>query len=75
MYKVGMAIAYNILPTALFYYCSQDPRSDIMRDLQLDVNGRSGSSSCNQEKAVKEENTLVHRLKLNRYDPITWNRH
>ena len=37
MYKVGMAIADNILSTALFYCCSQDLRTDIMRGLQLDV--------------------------------------
>ena len=32
-----MAIAYNILPTALFYCCRQDLRTDIIRDLQLDI--------------------------------------
>ena len=37
MYTVGMAIADNILPTVLFYCCSHDLRTNIMRDLQLDV--------------------------------------
>ena len=37
MYKIGMAITDNVLPTALFYYGNTDLRTDIMRDLWQDV--------------------------------------
>ncbi|KAJ8310667.1 hypothetical protein KUTeg_012532 [Tegillarca granosa] len=32
MYKVGMAITQGVIPTALFYCCDSDLRTDIMRD-------------------------------------------
>jgi hypothetical protein len=33
MYKVGKAIANSVIPTALFYCCDSELRTDIMRDL------------------------------------------
>ena len=65
---MGMAIADNILPTALFYCCCQDLRTDIMRDLQLDVAKMAEADllAAIKRLAVKEESTLVHCLKLNR---------
>ena len=68
MCKVGMAITDNILPTALFYCCKQDLRTDIMRDLQLDVAkiAEADLLAAIKRLAVNEERTLVHRLKLNR---------
>ena len=62
-----MTIADN-LPTALFYCCSQDLRTDIMRDLQLDVAKMAQADllAAIKRLAVKEESNLVHRLKLNR---------
>ena len=68
MYKVGMVIADNILPTALFYCCSQDLRTDIMLDLQLYVAKMAEADllAAIKRLAVKEESTVVHRLKLNR---------
>ena len=63
-----MTIADNILPTALFYCCSQNVRTDIMRDLQLGVAKMAEADllAAIKRLAVKEESTLVHRLKLNR---------
>ena len=68
MYIIGMASAYNILPTALFYCCSQDLRTDIMCDLQLDIAKMAEADLLATIKrlTIKEESTLVHRLKLNR---------
>ena len=37
MFKLGMIIANNMIPTALFQCCSQDLRMDIMRDTRADV--------------------------------------
>ncbi|KAH3786293.1 hypothetical protein DPMN_164399 [Dreissena polymorpha] len=36
-YKVGMAIMNAMIPTALFYCCDSDLRTDLMRDIQSDV--------------------------------------
>ena len=68
MYKVGMAITDNILTTALFYCCKQDLRTDIMRELQLDVAkiAEAYLLAAIKRLAVKEERTLVHRLNFNR---------
>ena len=68
MYKVGMAIADNILPTALFYCCDPDLRTDIMRDLQENVANMAEADllSAIKRLAVKDESTLVHRIKLNK---------
>lgn len=68
MYKVGMSIADNVLPTALFYCCDTDLRTNIMRDLQGDVAKMSEGDllAAIKRLAVKEESTLVHRIKLNR---------
>ena len=66
MYKVGMAIANNVLPTALFYCCDQDLRTDIMRDLRGDVGNMAEVDllAAIKRLAVKDESTLVHRIKL-----------
>ena len=67
MFKVGMCIANNMLPTALFYCCSQDLRTDIMRDTRADVSSMSEKDllAAIRRLAVKDESTLVHRMKLN----------
>ncbi|CAC5380511.1 unnamed protein product [Mytilus coruscus] len=68
MYKTGMVITDNVLPTALFYCCDTNIRTDIMRDLQGDVASMIETDLLNVIKrlAVKEESTLVQRIKLNR---------
>ncbi|XP_052760759.1 uncharacterized protein LOC128203366 [Mya arenaria] len=68
MYKVGMSIADNVLATALFYCCNSDLRTDIMRDIQGDVANMAEADLLGAIKrlAVKDESTLVHRIKLNR---------
>lgn len=68
MYKTGMAITDNVLPTALFYCCDPYLRTDIMRDLQGDVASMLETDLLKAIKrlAVKEESTLVQRIKLNR---------
>ncbi|CAG2234961.1 unnamed protein product [Mytilus edulis] len=68
MYKAGMAITDNVLPTALFYCCDTNLRTDIMRDLQGDVASMIETDLLKAIKrlAVKEESTLVQRIKLNR---------
>ena len=68
MYKVGMAITAAMVPTALFYCCDFDLRTDIMRDIQSDVSKMPEAEllSAIKRLAVKEESTLVHRMKLNR---------
>ena len=67
MYKTGMAITANVLPTALFYCCDTNLRTDIMRDLQDDVANMTEEDLLNAIKrlAVKEESTLVQRIKQN----------
>jgi hypothetical protein len=68
MYKAGMAITNAMIPTALFYCCDSDLRTDLMRDIQGDVSKMPENDLLNAIKrlAVKEESTLVHRLKMNR---------
>ena len=68
MYKVGMAITGTMIPTALFYCCSQDLRTDIMRDTSADVSTMTEKDllAAIRRLAVKEESTLVHRMKLNK---------
>ncbi|CAG2250790.1 unnamed protein product [Mytilus edulis] len=63
-----MAITDNVLPTALFYCCDTNLRTDIMRDLQGDVASMIETDLLKAIKrlAVKEESTLVQRIKLNR---------
>ena len=63
MYKTGMTITANVLPTALFYCCDTN-----IRDLQGDVANMTEEDLLNAIKrlAVKEESTLVQRIKLNR---------
>ena len=66
MYKVGMAIQPPMVSTALFHCCDDDLRTDIMRDVQDDVASMPEDDLLNAIKrlAVKEESTLVHRIKL-----------
>jgi len=66
MYKVGMAITANMLSTALFYCCDQDLQTDIMRDLREDVANMPEADllAAIKRLAVKDESTLVHRIKL-----------
>jgi len=68
MYKVGMTITGNMIPTALFYCCSRDLRTDIMRDTSADVSTMTEKDllAAIRRLAVKEESTLVHRMKLNK---------
>ena len=68
MYKVGMAITDNVLPTALFYCCNTDLRTDIMRDLRQDVATMAEGDllAAIKRLAVKDESILVHRIKLNK---------
>ena len=57
MYIAGMAITANVLPTALFYCCDTNLRTEIMRDLQGDVANMTEDDLLNAIKrlAVKEE--------------------
>ena len=66
MYKIGMAIPTNMHATALFHCCSEDLMNDLMRDLQSDVASMSEADllAAIQRLAVKEESTLVHRIRL-----------
>ena len=68
MYKVGMAITDNVLPTALFYCCNTDLRTDIMRDLRQDVATMAEEDllAAIKRLAVKDESILVHCIKLNK---------
>ena len=68
MYKNGMRIASNITATALFHCCENELRTDLMRDLQSDVSSMPERNLLASIKrlAVKDESTLVHRIKLGR---------
>ena len=63
-----MAITDNVLPTALFYCCNTDLRTDIMRDLRQDVATMAEGDllAAIKRLAVKDESILVHRIKLNK---------
>ena len=67
MYKTGMEIQDNMCATALFYCCDEDLRTDLMRDITGDVSVLSETDllAAMKRLAVKEESTLVHRIKLN----------
>ena len=68
MYKTGMAITNDLRATALFNCCDDDLMGDLMRDLQTDVSAMSESDllAAIKRLAVKEESTLVHRIKLSK---------
>ena len=68
MYKTGMTIPVAQAPTALFYCCSDDLRTDVMRDLRCDVAGMPEADllAAIRRLAVKEESILVHRIKLSK---------
>ena len=68
MYKLGMIIANKMIPTALFHFCSQDLRTDIMRETRADASTMTKRDllATIRRLAVKEESTLVHRMKLNK---------
>ena len=75
MYKTGMAITNDLLATALFNCCDDDLMGDLMRDLQTNVSAMSESDllAAIKRLAVKEESTLVHRIKLSKMTSSTWN--
>ena len=68
MYKLGMIIANNMIPTALFHCCSQDLCTDIKRDTRVDASTMTEKDLLDKIRrlALKEESTLVHRMKLNK---------
>ena len=68
MYKVGMAIASDMTTTALFYCCTDELRTDLLRDIRSDVALMTETDllAAIKRLAVKEESTLVHRIRLSR---------
>ena len=68
MYKNGMALHQDMHATALFHCCDDDLKNDLMRDLQNDVSSMSEADllAAIKRLAVKEESTLVHRIKLSK---------
>ena len=66
MYKVGMAIAPDLVSTALFYCCTEDLRTDLLRDIRGDVArmGETDLMASIRRLSVKEESILVHRIRL-----------
>ena len=68
MYKTGMSIQTAMCTTALFHCCDEDLMSDLMRDLQADVASMSETNllAAIKRLAVREESTLVHRIRLSR---------
>ena len=66
MYKTGMAISTAMCATALFHCCDEELRQDLIRDLQTDVASMSETDllAAIQRLAVKQESTLVHRIRL-----------
>ena len=68
MYKTGMNIPTSMCSTALFHCCHEDLMNDLMRDLQQDVSAMAESDllAAIKRLAVKEESTLVHRIKLSK---------
>ena len=66
MYKVGMAIAPALVSTALFYCCTDDLRTDLLRDIRGDVARMAETDlmASIRRLSVKEEGTLVHRIRL-----------
>ena len=68
MYKSGMSVPANMSATALFYCCDEDLKTDLMRDLQADVSSMPELDllAAIKRLAVKEESTLVHRIKLSK---------
>ena len=68
MYKTGMAVPQAMIATALFHCCDDELRNDLMRDIQDDVSSMSEDEllAAIKRLAVKEESTLVHRMKLSK---------
>ena len=66
MYKQGTLLDATQIATALFYCCSNDLRQDIMRDIRSNIANLPENDLLAEIKrlAVKEENILVHRMKL-----------
>ena len=66
MYKHGTLLEDSQKSTALFYCCSNDLRQDILRDIQDDIETLPEKDLLAEIErlAVKEENVLVHRMKL-----------
>ena len=68
MFKTGMSIPEGMVATALFYCCSEDLRCDILRDTQTDLStmAEPDLTAIIKRLAVKEESTLVHRIRLSK---------
>lgn len=68
IYKVGAAVPTVMISTALFHCCDEDLMNDLMRDLQTDVTTMDETDllAAIKRLAVREESTLVHRIRLNR---------
>ena len=66
MYKTGMCIPTAVHATALFHCCDDDLMTDLMRDIQGDMAAMPESDllAAIKRLAVKEESTLVHRIRL-----------
>ena len=66
MYKTGMAIPADMGATALYHCCDEKLRTELMRDLKSDVSSMSEVDllAAIERVAVKEESTLVHRMRV-----------
>ena len=66
MFKNGTLLVESQEATALFYCCSTELRQDILRDLRCDIAALPEKDLLSEIRrlAVKEENVLVHRMKL-----------
>ena len=68
MYKTGTGVPGPKIPTALFHCCSKGLKHDLMKDLRCDVAAMDEDDllAAIKRLAVKEESTLVHRMKLSK---------
>ena len=68
MYKAGMFTSDSLASTALFYCCSPDLHTDIMRDLQDDVSAMKEEDvlAAIRRLAVKDESSLFYRIRLSK---------
>ena len=68
MYKRGMNIPTTMTSTALFYCCSEELRTCLMRDIRQEVSAMREDELLTAIKtlAVQEQSILVHRMKLSK---------
>ena len=68
MFKIGTSVPESKVATALFYCASKELRQDLMRDLRCDVAAMAEKDllEAMRRLAVKEESSLVHRIKLSK---------